>query len=216
MLLRAGIGPVGHLRDLGIDVRASRPGVGQRLMDHPSISVASFLKAGARKNPYSKRSLHLGMRFSSGIEGAPHGDMALTVSNKSAWHAIGDRIAVITLWVNKTFSETGQVRLASADWRQEPDVDFNLLSDHRDLQRLARGFRQIAELHELPPVKAVTSDVFPASFTDKIRRVSDLQHEEPDPYPHRRNVDGRPRVPAPVRDPWLRHGIGRTGSGAAK
>ena len=97
--------------------------------------------------------------------------MALTVSNKSAWHAIGDRIAVITLWVNKTFSETGQVRLASPDWRQEPDVDFNLLSDHRDLQRLARGFRQIAELHELPPVKAVTSDVFPASFTDKIRRV---------------------------------------------
>ena len=171
MLLRAGIGPVGHLRNLGIAVRASRPGVGQRLMDHPSISVASFLKPGARKNPYSKRSLHLGMRFSSGIGGAPPGDMALTVSNKSAWHAIGDRIAVITLWVNKTFSETGQVRLASPDWRQEPDVDFNLLSDHRDLQRLARGFRQIADLHELPPLKAVTSDAFPASFTDKIRRV---------------------------------------------
>jgi 5-(hydroxymethyl)furfural/furfural oxidase len=171
MLLRAGIGPVGHLRDLGIAVRASRPGVGQRLMDHPSISVAAFLKPAARKNPYSKRSLHLGMRFSSGIDGAPPGDMALTASNKSAWHAIGDRIAVITLWVNKTFSETGQVRLASPDWRQEPEVDFNLLSDHRDLQRLARGFRQIADLHELPPLKAVTSDPFPASFTDKIRRV---------------------------------------------
>ena len=40
-------------------------------MDHPSISVASFLKPAARKNPYSKRSLHLGMRFSSGIDGAP-------------------------------------------------------------------------------------------------------------------------------------------------
>jgi 5-(hydroxymethyl)furfural/furfural oxidase len=171
MLLRAGIGPVGHLRDLGIEVRASRPGVGQRLMDHPSISVASFLKPAARGNPYSKRSLHLGMRFSSGIEGAPAGDMALTASNKSAWHAIGDRIAVITLWVNKTFSETGQVRLASPDWRREPDVDFNLLSDHRDLVRLAKGFRQIAALHDLSPLRTVTSDAFPASFTDKIRRV---------------------------------------------
>jgi 5-(hydroxymethyl)furfural/furfural oxidase len=171
VLLRAGIGPVGHLRDLGIEVRAARPGVGQRLMDHPSVSVASFLKPGARNNPFSKRSLHLGMRFSSGIEGAPLGDMALTASNKSAWHAIGDRIAVITLWVNKTFSETGQVRLSSADWRQEPMVDFNLLSDHRDLLRLARGFRQIAALHELPPLKAITSDAFPASFTDKIRKV---------------------------------------------
>jgi 5-(hydroxymethyl)furfural/furfural oxidase len=171
ILLRAGIGPVGHLRDLGIEVRAARPGVGQRLMDHPSISVASFLKPDARKNPFSQRSLHLGMRFSSGIEGAPPGDMALTASNKSAWHAIGDRIAVITLWVNKTFSETGQVRLSSADWQEEPTVDFNLLSDHRDLQRLARGFRQIAALHDLPPLKAVTSDAFPASFTDKIRKV---------------------------------------------
>ena len=50
-------------------------------------------------------------------------------------------------------------------------MDFNLLSDHRDLMRLARGFRQIAALHELPPLQAVTSDAFPASFTDKIRQV---------------------------------------------
>ncbi len=171
MLLRAGIGPLGHLRDVGIPVRAASPGVGQRLMDHPSISVASYLKPGARKNPYSQRSLHLGMRFSSGLDGAPAGDMALTVSNKSAWHAIGDRIAVTTLWVNKTFSDTGQVRLTTSDWQQEPSVDFNLLSDHRDLVRLAGGVRTIAALHELPPLKAITSDVFPASFTDKIRRV---------------------------------------------
>ncbi len=174
VLLRAGIGPIGALRDLGIEVRAHLPGVGQRLMDHPSISVASFLKPHARSNPYSKRSLLLGMRFSSGLDGAPPGDMALTVSNKSAWHAIGDRIAVITLWVNKTYSASGQVRLASPDWRDEPQVDFNLLADQRDLTRLMNGFRRIASLHELAPMKQVTSDPFPASFTDKIRKIGDV------------------------------------------
>jgi len=174
VLLRAGIGPVAQLRDLGIPMRAHVPGVGQRLMDHPSISVASFLKPNARANPYTKRSLQLGMRFSSGLEGAPSGDMALTVSNKSAWHAIGDRIAVITLWVNKTYSQSGQVRLESPDWRDEPRVDFNLLADQRDLARLMGGFRRIASLHDLPPLKAVTSDAFPASFTDKIRKVGDV------------------------------------------
>jgi 5-(hydroxymethyl)furfural/furfural oxidase len=173
-LLRAGIGPVAALRDLGIEVRAHVPGVGQRLMDHPSISVASFLKPHARANPYSKRSLHLGMRFSSGLDGAPYGDMALTASNKSAWHAIGDRIAVITLWVNKTYSERGEVTLASRDWRDEPRVDFNLLADQRDLLRLMNGFRRIASLHNLPPLKAITSDAFPASFTDKIRKIGDV------------------------------------------
>src|SRR6202007_2173735 len=32
-------------------------------------------------------------------------------------------------------------------------------------------FRRVAPLHELPPLQAVTSDAFPASFTDKIRNV---------------------------------------------
>jgi 5-(hydroxymethyl)furfural/furfural oxidase len=167
--LRSGIGPTAQLRDLGIPVRAHVPGVGQRLMDHPSISVASFLRPHARANPYNKHSYLLGMRFSSGLIGAPSGDMALTVTT-----AFRDRIAVITLWVNKAFSELGQVRLASPDWREEPRVDFNLLADQRDLARLMDGFRRVASLHELQPMKAVTSDAFPASFTDKIRKVGDV------------------------------------------
>jgi 5-(hydroxymethyl)furfural/furfural oxidase len=174
MLLRAGIGPVAHLRDLGIPVRVHLPGVGQRMMDHPSIAVASYLAPSARANPYTERSLVLGLRFSSGLDGAPSGDMALTLSTKSAWHAIGDRIASMTIWVNKTFSEKGEVRLTSADWRDEPSVDFNLLSDQRDLLRLMNGFRRIAALHEQPPLKAITSDAFPASFSDKIRKIGDV------------------------------------------
>ncbi len=174
MLLRAGIGPSPALRDLGIEVRAHLPGVGQRLMDHPSISVACYLHRQARANPHSQRSLHVGMRYSSGLEGAPAGDMALTASNKSAWHPIGDRIATINLWVNKTFSESGQVQLASADWRDEPMVDFNLLADQRDLVRLMTGLQRMAALHDLPPLKAITSNVFPASFTDKVRKVGDV------------------------------------------
>lgn len=174
VLLRAGIGPSPALRDLGIEVRAHLPGVGQRLMDHPSISVACYLHRQARANPHSQRSLHVGLRYSSGLEGAPAGDMAMTASNKSAWHPIGDRIASINIWVNKTFSEGGQVHLASPDWRDEPMVDFNLLADQRDLVRLMSGLQRMAALHDLPPLKAITSNVFPASFTDKVRKVGDV------------------------------------------
>ena len=49
-LMRAGIGPVGHLSELGIPVRCGLPGVGQRLMDHPSIALSSFIRRGARMN----------------------------------------------------------------------------------------------------------------------------------------------------------------------
>ncbi len=174
ILLRAGIGPRAHLQDLGIPIRAARAGVGQRLMDHPSISVAAFLRRGARANPYTKRTLVMGARFSSGQADARAGDMALTVSTQSSWHAVGKRITATTIWVNQTYSETGHVLLQSADPGTEPRVDFNLLSDHRDLTRLADAFRHIVALHASPPLAAMTSDLFPSSFTDKIRKVSDV------------------------------------------
>ena len=174
ILLRAGIGPQSQLRDLGIEVRLARAGVGQQLMDHPSVSVAAFLARAIRANPWTKRTTVLGARFWSGLTDARPGDMALNVSNQSSWHAVGKRISATTIWVNQTFSAHGQVRLETTDWRAEPRVDFNLLSDRRDLVRLAGAYRRVAALHDKAPLNAVTSDVFPSSFTDKIRNVSDV------------------------------------------
>jgi 5-(hydroxymethyl)furfural/furfural oxidase len=51
-------------------------------------------------------------------------------------------------------------------------VDFNLLSDQRDLVRLMDAFRRVAAVYAQPPLRAITEDVFPSSFSDKIRRVS--------------------------------------------
>jgi 5-(hydroxymethyl)furfural/furfural oxidase len=170
-LLRAGIGPAMHLNDLGIPVRANVAGVGQRLMDHPSIAVASFIHPEARINEYTGRHALMGMRYSSETDGAPMGDMFAIAIAKSSWHAVGEQIGSWIIFVNKTYSETGQVRLATTNWRDEPTVEFNLLSDKRDLDRLSQGFRKIAALHRDPAMQAVTSDVFPASYSDKVRQV---------------------------------------------
>src|SRR5262249_22066671 len=91
-LLRAGIGPAGHLRDRGIDVVAHVPGVGQRLMDHPSISVSSFIKPEFRLNSLTRRHILLALRYSSGIGGAPAGDMFTAGPRKPAWHGGGEQI----------------------------------------------------------------------------------------------------------------------------
>ena len=139
-LLRAGIGPVGHLSEMGIPVVAALAGVGQRLMDHPSISLSSFVRRGARMNEHTRRHIHLGLRYSSKLPGIPMGDMFVVVVTKSAWHAVGEQIASLLTFINHTYSETGQVKLASRDWRSEPIVEFNLLSDKRDLDRLMSGF----------------------------------------------------------------------------
>src|SRR4029453_18489233 len=66
---------------------------------------------------------------------------------------------------------TGQVRLASSDWRAEPVVEFNLLSDRRDLDRLMDGFRRFGRLHMLDAMREAVSDPFPASYSDRVRQI---------------------------------------------
>ena len=170
-LMRAGIGPAGHLREMGIEVLANLPGVGQRLMDHPSIALSSFLRRPARVDSRTRRHILVGLRYSSGLPETPKGDMFVAVVHKSAWHAVGEQIASLLVFVNKTYSESGQVRLANADWRAEPTVEFNLLSDRRDLDRLMEGFRQMAAIQMAPAVAAITTDPFPASYSDKVRAI---------------------------------------------
>jgi 5-(hydroxymethyl)furfural/furfural oxidase len=170
-LLRAGVGPAPQLKDLGIEVVAHVPGVGQRLMDHPSISVSSFIKKEARLNGLTRRHILLALRYSSEIGGAPPGDMFVAGVSKSAWHAVGEQIASLLAAVYKTFSETGQVRLSSADPKAEPVVEFNLLSDRRDLERLMDAFRRLGAMQISAALREATSDPFPASYSERVRRI---------------------------------------------
>src|SRR5438046_10663457 len=97
--------------------------------------------------------------------------MFVAVVSKSAWHAIGEQVGSLLTCVYKTLSETGQVKLASRDWRAEPVVEFNLLSDRRGLERLMQGFRHLGEMHLRGALAEVVRDPCPDSYTDRVRRL---------------------------------------------
>ncbi|MEM7253336.1 MAG: GMC oxidoreductase [Pseudomonadota bacterium] len=170
-LLRAGIGPSIDLQSLGIDVRVDLPGVGQRLMDHPSVALATYIKPHARLASDTRRHIMLGLRYTSQSVRVPPGDMLVVVTSKSAWHAVGEQIGSMIIAVYKTYSEAGEVRLASGNWRDEPEVDFSLLSDRRDLDRMMEGVRHMADIQTSPSMHSVSSDAFPASYSDKVRQI---------------------------------------------
>ncbi len=171
ILQRAGIGPAGHLRARGIEVLADVPAVGSGLMDHPVVALASFLKREARMSEVTGRHMQVSMRYSSGLDGSRPGDMVISALGKSAWHDVGRQIGSLVVILHKTLSQNGTVRLASPDWRDEPVVDFNLLSDRRDLVRLMDGLRRAAAIQLSEPVKAVTSNPFPTSYSDRMRKA---------------------------------------------
>lgn len=171
LLMRSGVGPQSELARHGIGVIAARAGVGRNLMEHPSMALAVYLHPQARLNASETHHIEACLRFSSGLDACPPGDLHMAIVAKSSWHAVGRRLGNLFVWVNKAFSR-GEVALNSADPAAEPNVDFRMLSDERDRKRLAQGVRLAADVLADPSMSAIAGQIFPAAFSDRVRRVS--------------------------------------------
>ncbi len=172
-LLRAGIGDALALKALGLLVVADRPGVGSNLQEHPTISISAFLRKEARLGRQLRRHTHIGLRYSSNLSNCEQSDMYMVALSKSGWHPVGQQLGSLTTWVNKPFS-TGRVSLQSGDCRIEPIVEFNLLSDRRDLVRLMKAMRLAAGLFENVALRDATTDIFPSSYSERIRDLGQI------------------------------------------
>ncbi len=171
LLMRAGVGPAGHLRDCGVAVVADRPGVGANLRDHPALTFAQYLPRALRLPESQRRASFLALRYSSACPGGSLSDMYLTASARGGWHALGRSLALYFLWVNQPHS-VGRLRLDLSDPGGKPDVDLGLLSDPRDLDRLTSGVRLLVRLAVSPHLNPNPSDLFPASFSPVIKKLS--------------------------------------------
>jgi 5-(hydroxymethyl)furfural/furfural oxidase len=171
LLMRSGIGPASELQALGIVPRCDRPGVGKNLMEHPLIAVSAYLPAKARMADLAEHHDQALLRWTSSIENAPRGDMHFAIIGRTAWHEIGQRMGSILVWVNKSYSR-GEVRLRSTDPYDEPIVDFRLLSDPRDFNRLKDGFRKAAAILSDPDLRQTAGPVFPTSYSERVKKVS--------------------------------------------
>ena len=170
MLMRAGIGPAAGLRDLGIEIVGDRAGVGQNLLDHPMVSVSAYLQPGARLSKEMRRHIFLGMRWSSGLADCSPSDMYAVAYNRGAWHPIGWRIGGFLTWINKSYSR-GTVAIKSTDPAAEPDVQFDLLGDARDLQRMKDAVRYLISLFDHPALKTVAGEPFPTAYTEQYKQL---------------------------------------------
>ena len=170
LLMRSGVGPALHLRDMGIDIVADLASVGQNLQDHPGVPTTAYMPRASRHGANSGPALQVGARYSSGLDGCGPNDMFVCAIGRAAWHSAGRRLASMSTWINKPYSR-GQLRLRSADWREEPDVELNMLSDPRDLARMKLGMQRVAALFEYAPLKAATRDPFSTNFNRRAQMV---------------------------------------------
>lgn len=171
LLMRSSIGPVQHLKSLGIPVIHALAGLGQNLMEHPSIAVAAYLSPAARNRDALEHHEQAIWRYSSDLPGTPSGDMHAAILARSGWHSVGNRIGSLFFWVNKSYSR-GVVSLSSPNDNIEPDVDFRMLSDERDLSRLKDAVRKGATILSDPHMREFAGTVFPSSYTPRVAKVA--------------------------------------------
>ena len=153
ILMRSGIGPAGHLRDMGIDVMLDQPGVGEHLLDHPYLA------------PYTS-----GLTIFPLREGFEVGRNAfIQVMMKARSNQVDDEIDLhiyprelpdedtggwsMILPVSLQYARSkGRVRLTSADPSAPLDIDHRYFSDPIDLEAMIDGVQLAGQLAETPPL----------------------------------------------------------------
>ena len=176
LLMRSGIGPADHLREIGIEVRANLRGVGRNLMNHPVLFLGAQLRPDARQSARLRTLQVSCFRLSSGISDCPKTDLCINIQSKSAWNATGRQIANFgpVLW--KPYSR-GRVSLVSKEPAHPPLIEFNFLADNRDLLRMMQGFRWVVEFLSSDAVRKLIGRPFPVRFTDRLRRLNQLTRQ---------------------------------------
>ncbi|MBM3958937.1 MAG: mycofactocin system GMC family oxidoreductase MftG [SAR202 cluster bacterium] len=179
LLMLSGIGPADHLRSHGIPVIADLPGVGGNLRDHPTVAMRWEADTGYRvpENPIGPQKVAL--RYTA--EGSKLRNDMITVMR----FRYDLKQAVMSAGLYLALSE-GSIRLRSAIPFESPLIDYNLLDDPYDRQRLRDGVRMQAELARHAKFEGVAGDIVdPAEDTlgsddalDEwmLRQVSTMQH----------------------------------------
>jgi choline dehydrogenase len=187
LLMTSGIGPASDLRDLGIDVVADAPGVGQNLHDHPMTSVVYHASDDAL--PAVRGRIH--NAFNAMVRTDPAAaepDMLLVFVDgpyfSPALNGPADAYVICCSLV-KPLSR-GSVRLTDPDITVPPLVDPNYLGEQADVDRLLAGLRMARDIGNRESMKVWNDgEIFPGpdrldddACTEYLRR-SIISHFHP-------------------------------------
>jgi 5-(hydroxymethyl)furfural/furfural oxidase len=169
-LMRSGLGPAGHLREFGIDVRADLPGVGENLSNHAIIFIGLLQHRNQRQARSVRPHPMTALRYSSGLPDAPPTDMYINVQCKTSWSPLGFQVANLAPTLLKPMSR-GRVSL-TGHAAAPPCVEFNFMGHELDLKRFMQGFRRAVEILTHEKVRAMSGVTFPVKFDDRLRRLN--------------------------------------------
>jgi choline dehydrogenase len=182
LLMLSGVGPGGHLRENGIDVKADVAGVGQNLQDHPVswvlfytkdttdlielLSLGNIFKAQkAGRGPLTSNCAEAGAFFTSRSDlAAP--DLQFHMAPSGFYGGLHEpvRRAVTVGSTLVRVESTGHVKLRAADPTWHPEIDPGYYADGADLDAMIAGYRTLFDVVGQGPIaKYIAEPWDPAS-----------------------------------------------------
>lgn len=145
LLMLSGIGPAGHLRDVGVTVRHELVGVGEGLQDHVSVALAFDPK---RNVPLSAFEDDVALFHRSDPTWIEADLETILLAAPPDAGGLSMRVGVV-----RPMSR-GTVRLRSSDPDEAPLLDPQFLSVESDLRRLVRGIRESLSIADTAPLNS--------------------------------------------------------------
>ncbi|MGB7589283.1 MAG: GMC family oxidoreductase N-terminal domain-containing protein [Solirubrobacterales bacterium] len=171
LLMLSGIGPAGHLRELGIEPRVDLPGVGENLQDHPFVTLCfeskdtddltaaekprALIQYLLRRRGPLTSNVGEAMAFIRTRAGLPAPDIELIFA-PAYYHDHGFDIYdghAFTLGPALLAPRSrGHLRLRSADPTAKPEIIGNQLAEPEDAASLIAGIRKTREIVNTEPL----------------------------------------------------------------
>ncbi len=155
LLMRSGVGPADHLREMGIDVVVDLPGVGDNLADHPGVDLDTGFSGDAACE--ALRHTIATCRSRSQPEEKPP-DLMFWVHEPSE----DDGRLYLDPILLKPESR-GSVRLRSADPMNRPRIVLPGLRVERDVERLMEGYELGLVIADHPAIRALARGPAPTA-----------------------------------------------------
>lgn len=160
LLLLSGVGPAEHLRSMGISVVHDLPGVGQNFRDHPLLPVLFRLDEKFADDAQGPR-LQVGLRYT-----VPGSSMRNDMQIMPSWftdprgytYEDADPLGIRFVAILEKALASGEIRLASTDPHVQPALEYRLLSNPADLERMRQAVRLIVRLAQSENFRGVINE----------------------------------------------------------
>ena len=172
ILMRSGVGPAGHLAELGIPVIQNLPGVGRNLLDHP-LAANGFCLYLVHPDVAPEQQAFIRLVLKGQSRQATNGNDYFLLAMVNHDEDAGGWVFVLPTSLMVARSR-GTVRLTSPDPDATLAIDHNYFSDPADLEAICDGIEFANRLAATPPLAEMLSPA-PAALSwsnrDELRRL---------------------------------------------